>query len=208
MPIPQSSTPPAAAPYGPGAPAPHAPRHATPDHQPPTEFDPAAGLFAILLPGAGHFWAGERVRGLLIAAGVLGLFVGGMLIGGIDIIDRRENPIWFAGQALVGPVAFGVDYIHQNHVKVVQRMQDPRTGQVTESRRTPRPAYTDANGIPHNAEQRGPDGAPVPAAAGAPAGSGKSLGRMYELGTLYAAIAGMLNLIAVIDAAFRSRRAA
>ena len=34
----------------------------------------------------------------------------------------------------------------------------------------------------------------------------KSLGRMNELGTLYSAIAGMLNLIAIIDAAWHGRR--
>ena len=139
------------------------------------------------------------MRGGLVALGILGLFLGGMLIGGIDVIDRRENPIWFAGQALVGPIAFGVDYVHQNLVKVI----DPSSGQP----RTAHPERRDDVGnIIDPAEVRGPGGTPVAAAPGAPPQSSKSLGRMNELGTLFATIAGMLNLIAVIDAAFWTGR--
>src|SRR5207244_3626162 len=73
-------------------------------------FEPAAGVLACVFPGLGHWVLGERWRAMAIAAGVLGLFFGGMLIGGIDVVDSREDTIWFVGEALVGPVAFGVDY--------------------------------------------------------------------------------------------------
>jgi TM2 domain-containing membrane protein YozV len=149
-------------------------------------FQGVAALLAIVLPGLGHFYLGENRRGMYVALGVLGLFFGGMLIGGIDVVDRQEDSIWFLGEALVGPVAFGVDWVHQNEFKVLD-------GQV---RRSAQPG-----------ERRDPaTGAPVPAGPGQGPPNIKSLGRVNELGTLYCTIAGMLNLICIIDAAFRPSR--
>lgn len=147
-------------------------------------FRPLALLAAVAIPGLGHFVAGERARGGWIALGVLGLFFGGILLGGIDTVDSKEDRAWFYGQAVVGPIAFGVDYVHQNHFKV----KDARSGRM-------RTAYPD--------EGRGGDGRPV--AGGRPPNS-KSIGKMNEIGTLYSTIAGMLNLIAILDAGFPGRR--
>ncbi|MEC9372482.1 MAG: DUF6677 family protein [Planctomycetota bacterium] len=80
-------------------------------------FQPGAGALAFLIPGLGHIALGEAKRGFMIMIGVFGLFIGGMLIGGIDVIDSREDRWWFVGQAFVGPAAFGVDWIHQNRLK-------------------------------------------------------------------------------------------
>lgn len=82
-----------------------------------TGFDPVALLAAVALPGAGHVVGGDLRRGLHVGGGVLGLFFGGILIGGISVVDRYENDWWFYGQALVGPAAFAVDYVHQNTLK-------------------------------------------------------------------------------------------
>jgi len=150
-------------------------------------FEPVAAILAFLLPGAGHFFLGEPKRAVAIAAGILGLFFGGILIGGIDVIDRQEDTIWFVGQALVGPVAFGADYIHQERLKVV----DPNTRR----RRSALPGET-----------RDSRGMAAPAAPGQLPPNSKSLGRMNELGTLFATIAGMLNLIMIIDASMFTRR--
>ena len=181
MPIPDAHT-------GPTLPTPpqDTPRSAV---HPEEEFQPIAGLLAVLLPGLGHFFLGERKSGVMIAVGVLGLFFGGMLIGGIDVIDRQEDTIWFAGQALVGPIAFGIDYYHQNYLKVVEHTPG---GPI---RRTAYPGET-----------RGPGGSAVPSAPGIKPPNSKSLGRMNELGTLFATLAGMLNLIAIIDALLHASR--
>lgn len=157
----------------------------------PDRFDPIAMVLAFVFPGLGHWYLGEKKRAPLIAAGVLGLFVGGVFIGGIDAVDKKEDTIWFAGQALVGPLAFGVDYYHQNHLKVKAR--DTATGK--ETVRSARPDET-----------RKPDGWPATAQAGQLPPSSKSLGRMNELGTLFATIAGMLNLLVIIDAAMHGRK--
>jgi hypothetical protein len=147
-------------------------------------FRPASLVAAIVLPGLGHFIGGERLRGILIAVGVLGLFFGGMLIGGIDVIDSREDRVWFFGQALVGPTAFAVDWAHQTQFKVI----DPTTRQL-------RTAYP--------GEGRDPSGMAV--AGGTPPNI-KSINKVNDIGTLYATIAGMLNLICILDAGWPPRR--
>lgn len=159
-------------------------------------FQPHALLAAAAFPGAGHMILGEVKRGVYAAIGVLGLFLGGIFLGGIDVIDSKEDRVWFLGQACVGPLAFGVDYLHQNHFKV----RDPVSGRL----RSARPD-----------EGRGPDGtpqrleiAPAPNTPAVPTQppNRKSIGKVNELGTLFAAIAGMMNLIVIIDASYPSKR--
>lgn len=144
---------------------------AEPTVQHPERFEPLAAILAIVLPGAGHVSLGETRRGILVGVGVLGLFFAGLFIGGIDVVDSREDRLWFVGQALVGPIAFGVDRLNQGH-----KIADPR--------------------VPGGRRSANPDESPFNA---------KSLAKMNELGTLYATIAGMLNLIAILDAGFHSR---
>lgn len=126
------------------------------------EFDPLPGLLAIIFPGAGHFFRGEPRRAFGIAAGVLGLFFGGLLIGGIDVVDSKEDRLWFVGQAMVGPVAIITDQIHQKALKVDGQLPEPGTV------------------------------ANLPAT--------RSIGKVNEIGTLFATIAGMMNLIVILDA--------
>ncbi|HZW10205.1 MAG TPA: DUF6677 family protein [Phycisphaerales bacterium] len=160
----------------------------TPSYQDPPAIDPIGGVLALLLPGAGHWFQGERRRGVLVGIGILGLFFSGLLIGGVDVVDSRHDRLWFLGQALVGPVALGTDYIHQHRLKGY----DPSTNEL----RSPGPN-----------EVRDPStGQLVPGAPGSQPPLSKSLGKMNEIGMLYCTIAGMLNLIVVIDAAFPSRR--
>lgn len=191
MPIPTSTTNPTSPPPARSTPPPSPARGAE-------TFQPLAAVFAFLLPGAGHAILGETRRAGLIALGVLGLFLGGLIIGGIDVVDRKENPIWFFGQAMVGPLTFGVNYVHQNRLKVV----DPADGTL----RSPLPALRDDQGrVVREAEVRGPGGIAQPGQPGQRPPKGKALGRMHELGTLFITIAGMLNLIAILDAAFFAR---
>lgn len=187
MPIPTStSAQPTPAPAQVGAPA------------EPERLAPAAAVAAWVLPGAGHFLHGERRRALLIAVGILGLTIMGLFIGGIDCVDRREDPIWFAGQVLVGPIVLGVDQMNQTVGKVRDRVNiRTRSGvQQVDKYRSPRP---DEVRNPETGEARA-------AAAGERPLLTKSLGRMNELGTLFIAVAGMLNLIAIIDAGMHAPR--
>ncbi|HYE63577.1 MAG TPA: DUF6677 family protein [Phycisphaerales bacterium] len=165
-------------------------------------------LAAVLLPGLGHVVAGERLRGLFVAVGILGLFFGGMLVGGIDTIDRKDNGVWFIGQALVGPLAFGVDYLHQEKFKAYDPsiMGAATLAQVKNARK--RSGYPDEQ--MQDAEVSTNQGRfKVKVWGKAPPGGGPpnatSVGKVNELGTLFSTIAGMLNLIAIIDAGFPGR---
>jgi len=160
-------------------PNPKATPKARPTTKPRTRFTPHAGIASIVLPGLGHAVLGMPRRGALIAVGVFGLFFGGLLIGGIDAIDRREHPFWFFGQALVGPAAFAADSINQNHFKV-------------NDQGTLRSVNPD--------EGRGPDGFPRQLEDGENPPNIKGVGRVSELGLLLPTLAGMLSVLVFIDA--------
>lgn len=142
-------------------------------------FQPVAFLLACAMPGLGHAYLGDLKRAALILTSIMGLFLGGILIGGIDVIDRTEDKWWFILQAGVGPTAFAANALHQNLFKI--EVQGPR-GPLRQS------------GHPDPANN--PNNQPTPAT--------KSLGRVNEVGSLYTAMAGMLNLIVIIDAAWRA----
>ncbi|MBX3404874.1 MAG: hypothetical protein KF699_15800 [Phycisphaeraceae bacterium] len=176
-----------------------------------THFQPVAGVLALLMPGLGHWFLGYRRRGVYIAVGVLAMFATGLLVGGIDAVDRREDFPWFLGQALVGPVAVGVDWVHQSRFKV-RDVQGLRSAYPNEYRnpRNGEPVITTldpADGLPM-ARLPSPGGDPLTAQVVKPAWppNVKSMSRMNELGMLFGTIAGMMNLICVIDASFSRRR--
>ena len=173
--------------------------------KPTPPIDVPAAILAALFPGAGQMFRGQLYRGVMACVGVMGLFLGGILIGGIDVIDSKEDKIWFMGQALVGPAAFGVDTLHQNRFKAWAQVQaitgrptwEKRSGYPTESR-----VWSDANNR-YEWQPSAPsdDGAPT---IGPP--NTKSIAKMNEIGTLYATIAGMLNFIIFLDALMPAKR--
>ncbi len=130
----------------------------------------AAGL-AWLFPGLGHLVLGRTRRGLVLAVAITSLYLAGLLIGGVAVVDRRDHPAWFLSQALIAP-SFVFDRFHQN-----VRDAAARAGA----------RQTDAR-------------ADAPVADG---GYAPAFGRAQEQGTLYTAAAGLLNLLAMLDAASR-----
>jgi hypothetical protein len=125
---------------------------------------PLVALAAWVVPGAGYVMIGQRARGIVVGVAILLIFVGGLLIGGMHVIDAPtgltpqlliQKP-WFIPQIMAGPVTLVANYI-ATHWTV---------GNVT--------------------------GVPV------------SHARVYEIGVLYTAIAGILNVMAIIDASYRS----
>ncbi|MEL7472755.1 MAG: DUF6677 family protein [Planctomycetota bacterium] len=165
--------------------------------------DVLAGLLALVFPGAGHFIRRERLRGVYIALGVLGLFLTGLLLGGIDAVDSREDRLWFLGQAFVGPVAFAVDWTHQSQFKAYDPgdlADPPPTGL------RPRSAY------PGELRERTNTSAgdvwvwrPNAEAPTAEPPSRKGLAKVNELAALITTLAGMLNFIAIVDALLPGR---
>lgn len=133
---------------------------------------------------------GQTRRGVYIAIGVLGLFLGGLLIGGLTVVDRKsprlETRLSFYGQMFVGPVAIGADFVHQARFKGWDAQ--------SRTRREALPGETIRNG---NIEV---------ATEGQRPPMRRSLGKMNEIGVLYALVAGMINFIAILDALFPTLR--
>ena len=110
---------------------------------------PIVTLAGWLVPGAGYWLIGQRARAITVGVTILVLFICGLLIGGMRVLESSEN-LWFIQQIFAGPVTFLARKI----------------GQIGD--------------LPF------------------------SHGRMAEIGTLYCAIAGDLNLLAIIDSSYRA----
>ena len=142
----------------------------------PREFRPVSLFLAWLWPGLGHIAAGERARGLRIMAGLLLLIVSGLLIGGVDSVDRREDGLWFLAQAGCGPISFGLDAANSALLKT------GRAGMLLP--------------VPES-------GASVAGASARMVSSKRGLAHPNEFGTLFIALAGLLNVVVMLDAGFR-----
>ncbi len=128
------------------------------------QFQFVAPLLAWLLPGSGHWFLGYRRRGVLIASGVLGLYVLGLLIGSVGVVNRRDAFWWYCGQVFAGPATPMLDYWGAKHAPPDDPADDP--------------GYTYAT---------------------------PSFAKVSEIGTLYTTLAGLMNLIAILDVMFKGR---
>lgn len=71
------------------------------------------GLAAWAVPGAGHFLINERKRGILIFCCLTGLFVTGLYVGSVGVINRVASWPWFLAQILYSPAVGILDKIVQ-----------------------------------------------------------------------------------------------
>ena len=70
---------------------------------PPVARVPLAGLLAWLVPGLGHFFIGERIRGLIYLVTITVTFWGGIAIGGVrDTVNPGARTTWFMAQTCTG----------------------------------------------------------------------------------------------------------
>ena len=122
----------------------------------PKTVSPAVVVAAAwVFPGLGYWLLGEKRRAIIVCACVLSLFLAGILIGGIRVVDAPDgisvdalmDKPWFIGQIMAGPIsiisALGAQTVSPDRV---------------------------------------------------------SYARSNEIGTLYTALAGMLNLLVIVDA--------
>ena len=166
-------------------------------HEHHAQWNPHAAIAGWLVPGLGHLILGQKRRGIVLCVSILLLWLAGILIGGISVIDRhdrgeppdnapslRSQSWWFYGQAMIAPSLL-VDYIRSSmtnsHAIKTGHPDDPN----------PRSLL-----LP----QRGSDIESAPPYE-------PSFGRVAEQGTLYTALAGMLNLLAMIDVLYCDPRA-
>jgi hypothetical protein len=138
---------------------------------------PPAAIVALagwIVPGLGYFMLGHRARAMTVGVTIVLLFAGGLLIGGVRVVDAPDftsgaasqlpgrvlQKPWFIGQAMAGPIGLAAAYASQ------AAAASPELRDVV------------------------------------------SHARVWEIGTLYTAVAGMLNLLAIIDAAHRAAKGA
>lgn len=129
--------------------------------QEPVRWNFTAAIAAWIFPGLGHVLLGHVRRGAILAVTIGLLWVAGLLIGGISVIDRHHHPIWFLGQMLVAPSLA----VEAGHRHLINQYGTPMPGED--------PIYQ------------------------------PSFGRVHEQGTLYVALAGLLNLLAILDVLYR-----
>jgi len=120
-----------------------------------TNFDIVGVFLGWILPGLGHLSQGQKRRGYLIMFGALFLICCGVLVGGIDAVDHRNDGLWFIAQVWCGPIVIAIDLLNQSLI------------------------------------------APLPISERATL---VGLSHVNEIGTLFIAMAGLMNFVAMLDA--------
>lgn len=135
-----------------------------------------AGLLGWIWPGLGHLKNGDGRRGRLVMLGVVGLFLMGVLVGGVDCVDRKEDGLWFVAQAGTGPIALVTDAANTYLLK------GGRVGEM----------------LPLT----------LPNGSVSQVNSFRGVGAVNDVGTLFTAMAGLMNVVALLDAMRGPRKAA
>ncbi len=165
-----------------------------PAHEPNPQWNPHAAVASWIVPGLGHWILGLRRRGVVLCISILSLWLGGILIGGISVLDRAdraEGPardyaqrgngtsMWFFGQALIAP-SIVIQKVRANmFVDFANlKIQDRQRGLQNDSH--------------DNVFLEPTSFRPTPPYE-------PSIGRVAEQGVLFTALAGLLNLLAMID---------
>lgn len=164
---------------------------------------PLVALAGWLLPGAGYLMIGEKVRGFVIMITILLMFAVGILIAGIRVIDvpgydslGRAVRVAANGQKIdpnTNAYATGTWALKAQPVN--QIVNKPwYVGQVLTG-----PVCLVASNLSLWAAEPQAPGSSVSRVP-------SSHARIAEIGSLYTAIAGMLNLLAMMDSASRAGR--
>lgn len=149
-----------------------------------------------VLPGAGHWLLGERTRGLTIGVTIICLFLLGLLLSGIRVIEVPGYDEKGA-EVRLDPVGRRVDKYSSEYINAGWALTSG--GFVAEVANKPWFIPQSLAGPVTFVSAR-------LSIATARDGVARSHARVLEIGTLYTAIAGMLNLLAIIDAADRAGR--
>lgn len=168
---------------------------------------PLIAAAAWILPGLGHVLLGQRVRGIVVGMTILALFALGLLIGGVRALevpgydDEGQKIVVVNGRTSSDPRhkdqgpwimrAHPVTELRQKPWSIAQVLVGPMglAGMAWSVWASTDPDRT--------ATDDGPLKAPGVV----------SHARVNEIGVLYTAVAGMLNLLAIIDASHRAANA-
>jgi hypothetical protein len=164
---------------------------------------PLVALAGWLVPGLGYWLIGQRARGTTIGLTVVSMFLFGMLVGGVRTVDA----------ALIESVDQKTERLadeaaHARETRGAGSQSEPGAAEKQSAYRPPNVLVRTLQKPWFIGQVMAGPIAIVTAYAGATwggnAGAPYSHARVYEIGVLYTAVAGMLNLMAVIDSAYRA----
>ncbi len=69
------------------------------------------GMLAWAIPGAGHFLIKEKKRAIVIFVTIVGLFVAGLYIGSVAVVDSAGAGLWYIAQIMASPIVAIVSHI-------------------------------------------------------------------------------------------------
>jgi hypothetical protein len=179
-------------------------------------------ICAWLIPGWGYFLIGQRARAMVAGVSIISLFLAGILIGGIRIMDPPGWGQYGFKDQLVQRYdrqqrAYLVDLTRVEPTSAAQA-EDPASGNdrvvgpalfaepITELSDKPwfvgqilcGPVTLAASALSVDLAKPTTD-SPTPHE-----GVAMSHSRSWEIGALYTAVAGMLNLLVIIDSTYRA----
>ena len=164
---------------------------------------PVVAVAGWVLPGAGYWLIGQRARGTTIGVSVLALFVLGLLIGGVRVIEVPGYNTDTGQRQTVDTPAYTsvVDGLRQFHPAT--SMWALQAAPLNEVRNKPWSLPQAMTGPVAIAAGVWSVRAAQPGLGGHPDGV-VTHARINEIGSLYLSVAGLLNLMAIIDAAHRA----
>lgn len=164
---------------------------------------PVVAVAGWLVPGSGYVLIGDVGRGLVVGITIIVVFILGILIAGIRVIDvPGYDNLGYQKRLINGRRVDPAD--RQQYPFAPSALATRPMGEIIEKPwfvaqvLTGPIAIIAANWSIAAAQPATPDGrvSAVPI----------SHARLFDIGSLYTAVAGMLNLLAVIDAAARAAR--
>jgi hypothetical protein len=157
---------------------------------------PVVAMLGWLVPGAGYILIGQKMRGMVAGGAIIATYMLGLLVAGARVIDvpgydQNGNEVRLLGGRLVRP--------DQPHDYAVGEWALTHGGFLSELTNKPwfaaqvlaGPLSLGSAVVSVNLAQKGP-------------GFGRPHAPLETVGTLYTAIAGMLNLMIIIDSAYRA----
>lgn len=174
----------------------------------------AVAIAAILLPGLGYWLLGQPKRALLTGGGIIALFVLGLLIAGMQVISVpgfEGGNLKYLDPTIVSYKSAGADSMGVEHYLVTHRTQQGVRDEQTIRRPELQLPNAPIAAIADNLWFLGQIFVgPLCAVAGylsihmAQMEIGRSYGRVADVGSLYTAVAGMLNLLVIVDCISRT----
>jgi hypothetical protein len=156
-----------------------------------------AALSGWLVPGSGYFLIGQRTRGIVVGVGVIVLYLSGLLIAGVRVIEvpGYETKTGEAIHFLNGRQLFSGDRDYDRAPWII-------TGGGAAAEITNKPWF--AGQILAGPLCLASASFSMRLARGGEAEFPRTHAPLDSIGTLFTAIAGMLNLLAIMDAAHRA----